>query len=64
MLADILKRIEEAGSLRSYAAGLFISESFVQDVIDGKRLPSDTMIADLGVDKYKVYCKSIGKTNG
>jgi hypothetical protein len=64
MLDDIKKRINEAGGVQKYAAGLFVSESFVQDVLDGKRLPSDSMIADLGVEKYKVYCKSIGKSNG
>ena len=64
MLDDIKERIQKAGGLQMYAASLHVSESFVQDVLDGKRLPSDSMIADLGVEKYKVYCRTIGKANG
>jgi hypothetical protein len=64
MLEDIEYRIKQAGGIESYAAGLGLSKDFVRTVLEGKRLPSDVMIADLGAYKYRVYCRTIGKPNG
>lgn len=43
------KAIEDAGSLRKWAAENDVSPAFVSDVMRGNRAPSDKILAPLGL---------------
>ncbi|MFC0410993.1 hypothetical protein [Roseomonas elaeocarpi] len=45
------KAVEAAGSQRAYADSLGVSSSFVSQVLNGKKPPTDAMLTSIGVKR-------------
>ncbi len=55
LIEHIRQRITEAGTQKQLAADICVSESYIVDILKGRRDPSDNFLAKLGFKKVVTY---------
>ena len=55
VITNIADRCDEFGSQKAYAAHLGCSTSYLNDVLKGKRRPSDAMLKNIGLERATIY---------
>jgi hypothetical protein len=57
-IALIKQHVDKAGGQVPFSNEIGTSQSYVSDVINAKRPPSDTLLASVGLEKRIIYVRS------
>lgn len=61
-IALIKQHVDQAGGQVPFASEIGTSQSYVSDVLNAKRPPSDAMLASAGLEKRTIYVRSDRKS--
>lgn len=62
----LLEQIKRAGGQRAFAQALGVTPSYINDVVNKRRLMSDRILAAIGIERQVTYTfheKNISETN-
>ena len=57
IIADLIQRATKAGSIKKYADSIGFSPSYISDVVNKKRPPSERLLKTLGYVRQIVKAK-------